>query len=145
MTKTAKAGSTARQPMQPAPEAVLLGALERTKNYLAEAVRVAKEQAAGNFNAELHQQRLHRQQIPTDVWFPIEATITADAKATVLQMLRQWSKGTLTDFAHFFTVIETDFDLDPTYIFFGIPIRKLNPRRQKSLHAFGLKFATRNV
>jgi len=123
----------------------MLNALQRTKVYLTEAVRWGKELAQDNIKLEPHQQRMQHAQIPSEVWFSTEHMLQPAEKSEVLRLLKAWTAGKMDDFNHVFAALEADYDLDPTYIFFGLPIRRLNLRKQKALLKVGVRFATRNL
>lgn len=126
-------------------EAVMLQASQRAQTYLTEAVRWGKEAAKADINLEPHLQRMQRTQIPSEVWFSTEHALQPAEKAGVLRLLKPWGAGKMHAFKHVFAKLEADYDLDPTYIFFGVPIRQLNLRKQKALLEVGLRFATRNL
>ena len=126
-------------------EDMMLQASQRAQTYLTEAVLWGKEATQENVKLEPHQQRMQRAQIPSDVWFSTEHVLQPAEKAEVLRLLKSWTAGKMDDFKHVFAVLEADYDLDATYIFFGVPIRQLNLRKQKALSKVGLRFATRNL
>jgi len=127
----------------------MLASIDRAKKYLPEAVRWSAEreaqiEAAGDRDHSRHDKWMERNQFPEGVWFPIESSFNAEDKATVLKVLRQWTKGTLEDFTHAYVQLEDQMDLDATYILFGVPIQEASEQREKLLK-FGASFGARNV
>ena len=89
-----------------------------------------------------HDQFLRRNHIE-EVWFPVENDLTEADRANVLAVIHAWTRGTLQDFGTQYAWMEDDLDLDPTYLLFGLPIRRLSVESQEDLRHVGAAFAGR--
>jgi len=84
-------------------------------------------------------QIIDRFQIPEDAWFPIEGFSEED-KEEVMVLLGEWINGNLEDFADFYHCLDEENDLDPTFLLFGVPLRRLPAESRRTLHDLAKKF-----
>jgi hypothetical protein len=127
--------------------ATLAKALERGERYLKAAVAWRQEFErhlaplcdGPEYEGEREMrfgQLINRFQVPEAVWFPTEGFSEAE-KTDVTCLLVEWLNGNLDDFGEFYTCLDEEKDLDPTYILFGVPIRELSVEAQETLRGVG--------
>jgi hypothetical protein len=126
-------------------------AMERTQTYLEGALRWSVELAAHmergaeEPDTRAHDQFLELNHIPKEVWFPLDNPFAQTDLMNVMAMLHYWIEGTLEDFEAQYAWLEGELDLDPTYIFYGVPISLLSVQSQQELHKIGAAFAQRST
>lgn len=127
----------------------MMAAMDRSEKYLEEAVRWSKERAshiesgAEEQDTQRHDRFLRRNNIPKEVWFPLDNEFNETDLMNVMAALHYWAEGTMEDFEKDYAWLEGGLDLDPTYILFGIPIYLLPVESQHELRRIGATFAAR--
>ena len=62
--------------------------------------------------------------LPEGIWFPTEEGFTEGHLERMVDRIESWANGDLADFDRLYYRLDEDFDLDPTYILFGVPVRQ---------------------
>lgn len=106
---------------------VIGASFERGENY-AKAIQ-------DSAHDELHK----RFNLPENVWFPHVEGHRPSVEDVTTQMA-EFANGNLTDFHDLYFLLDEEWDLDPTYLLFGIPIADLSPEQQEELCKLGEHF-----
>ena len=75
--------------------------------------------------------------LPEGIWFPTEEGFTEDHMEDLIARIESWVNGELANFDGLYDDLDEDFDLDPTYILFGVPVRQLSVEDQRRLRRLG--------
>lgn len=75
--------------------------------------------------------------LPKGVWFPTEEGFTRGHMAHLLRRVASWAEGDLEAFEVLYDDLDEEFDLDHTYIFFGVPIHQISVETQHELRRLG--------